>query len=74
MPVNTDGTARASFDTDRFRITDLFGRDGTNIVHARPDNHAKPDRPPYLAGRDDPCNGDWGTASPAAPSSPLSRN
>jgi len=53
---------------------DLFGRDGTIIVHARPNNHANPDRPPYLAGRDDPCNSDRGTASPAAPSSPLSRN
>jgi superoxide dismutase, Cu-Zn family len=39
--VNEDGTATASFGTDRFRIADLFGRDGTAIiVHAGPDNYA----------------------------------
>jgi Cu-Zn family superoxide dismutase len=39
--VNEDGTARASFRTDRFRIADLFGRDGSAIiVHAGPDNYA----------------------------------
>jgi Cu-Zn family superoxide dismutase len=39
--VNADGTATASFGTDRFRIADLFGRDGSAIiVHAGPDNYA----------------------------------
>jgi Cu-Zn family superoxide dismutase len=39
--VNADGTATASFGTDRFRVADLFGRDGSAIiVHAGPDNYA----------------------------------
>jgi Cu-Zn family superoxide dismutase len=39
--VDEDGTAQASFRTDRFRIADLFGRDGSAIiVHAAPDNYA----------------------------------
>ena len=44
--VNADGTAKATFGTDRFRLADLFGRDGSAIiVHAGPDNYANiPDR------------------------------
>jgi superoxide dismutase, Cu-Zn family len=39
--VNTDGTAKAKFRTDRFRIADLFDADGSAvIIHADPDNYA----------------------------------
>lgn len=41
MLVNEDGTAVASFKTDRFRIAQLFDADGSAIiVHANPDNYA----------------------------------
>jgi Cu-Zn family superoxide dismutase len=41
LMVNADGTARASFRTDRFRLADLFDDDGSAIiVHADPDNYA----------------------------------
>ena len=44
--VNADGTARASFGSDRFGLADLFDLDGSAIiVHANPDNYANiPDR------------------------------
>ncbi|MFN2489600.1 MAG: superoxide dismutase family protein [Actinomycetota bacterium] len=39
--VNSDGTARARFSTDRFEITDLFDDDGSAvIIHAGRDNYA----------------------------------
>jgi Cu-Zn family superoxide dismutase len=39
--VNKDGTAEASFETDRFTLKDLFDEDGSAIiVHALPDNYA----------------------------------
>jgi superoxide dismutase, Cu-Zn family len=39
--VNADGTARASFASDRFGLADLFDLDGSAvIVHANPDNYA----------------------------------
>jgi Cu-Zn family superoxide dismutase len=39
--VNSDGTASASFESDRFGLDDLFDADGSAvIVHANPDNYA----------------------------------
>ena len=39
--VQSDGTAQASFDTDRFSVDDLFDADGSAvIVHANADNYA----------------------------------
>jgi Cu-Zn family superoxide dismutase len=39
--VKSDGTGEASFETDRFALTDLFDEDGSAIiVHALPDNYA----------------------------------
>lgn len=39
--VNRDGTAKASFTTDRFTVGELFDADGSAfIVHADPDNFA----------------------------------
>lgn len=39
--VNTDGTAKAKFKTDRFAVVDLFDADGSAlIIHANPDNYA----------------------------------
>jgi Cu-Zn family superoxide dismutase len=39
--VNSDGTGKASFETDRFTLKDLFDEDGSAImVHALPDNYA----------------------------------
>jgi len=39
--VNADGTAEATFDTDRFSVDDLFDGDGSAvIVHANADNYA----------------------------------
>jgi Cu-Zn family superoxide dismutase len=39
--VNADGTASASFESDRFGVADLFDADGAAvIVHANPDNYA----------------------------------
>jgi Cu-Zn family superoxide dismutase len=39
--VNADGTARASVDSDRFGLSDLFDLDGSAIiVHANADNYA----------------------------------
>lgn len=39
--VNRDGTARASFTTDRLTVAELFDADGSAIiVHADPDNYA----------------------------------
>ncbi|RJF92039.1 superoxide dismutase family protein [Noviherbaspirillum saxi] len=50
--VNTDGTANAKLDTDRFAVADLFDADGsTIIIHANPDNYANiPNR--YVAAPD----------------------
>ncbi|GAA2849759.1 hypothetical protein GCM10010517_07160 [Streptosporangium fragile] len=44
--VAEDGTGEATVVTDRFRVGQLFDRDGSSIViHALPDNHANiPDR------------------------------
>ncbi|MGH2705998.1 MAG: superoxide dismutase family protein [Actinomycetota bacterium] len=44
--VNQGNAAVATFMTDRFEVSDLFGGDGTSIViHADPDNYANiPDR------------------------------
>lgn len=39
--VNGDGTAAATFETDRYTVTDLFDSDGSAlIVHVKPDNYA----------------------------------
>jgi Cu-Zn family superoxide dismutase len=39
--VNSDGTGKVSFETDRFALKDLFDEDGSAIiVHALPDNYA----------------------------------
>lgn len=39
--VNADGTAEASFETDRFTVKELFDLDGSAvIVHASADNYA----------------------------------
>jgi Cu-Zn family superoxide dismutase len=39
--VNSDGTAFAKFETDRFTVAELFDSDGSAIiVHANPDNFA----------------------------------
>jgi Cu-Zn family superoxide dismutase len=39
--VNADGTASASFESDRFGVGNLFDTDGSAvIVHANPDNYA----------------------------------
>jgi Cu-Zn family superoxide dismutase len=39
--VNADGTASASFESDRFGLDDLLDSDGSAvIVHANPDNYA----------------------------------
>lgn len=39
--VNKDGSAKAEFITDRFKVTDLFDKDGSAvIIHANPDNYA----------------------------------
>jgi Cu-Zn family superoxide dismutase len=39
--VKSDGTAEATFSTDRFHVADLFDGDGSAvIVHAGPDNYA----------------------------------
>lgn len=39
--VNADGSGKASFATDRFRVGQLLDRDGSSIiVHALPDNQA----------------------------------
>jgi Cu-Zn family superoxide dismutase len=39
--VNADGTAKAKFKTDRFRVADLSDADGSAvIIHANPDNYA----------------------------------
>ena len=39
--VNADGTASATFESDRFGLGDLFDADGAAvIVHANPDNYA----------------------------------
>ncbi|MET0964072.1 MAG: superoxide dismutase family protein [Noviherbaspirillum sp.] len=39
--VNEDGTAEATFGTDRFPLADLFDADGSAlIIHANPDNYA----------------------------------
>lgn len=50
--VNTDGTANARFNTDRFAVADLFDADGSAlIIHANPDNFANiPER--YVAAPD----------------------
>lgn len=52
LQVNADGTAEASFKTDRFEIGDLFDADGSAlIIHANPDNYANiPTR--YVAAPD----------------------
>ncbi|MBG0832364.1 superoxide dismutase family protein [Planomonospora sp. ID67723] len=44
--VGANGTGKASFVTDRFRVAQLIDTDGSAIVvHAAPDNHANiPDR------------------------------
>ncbi|MFL6052513.1 MAG: superoxide dismutase family protein [Actinoallomurus sp.] len=39
--VNADGSGKASFATDRFRVRQLLDRDGSSVlVHALPDNKA----------------------------------
>jgi Cu-Zn family superoxide dismutase len=39
--INSDGTGRLEFVTDRYSIDDLFDADGSAyIVHANPDNYA----------------------------------
>jgi Cu-Zn family superoxide dismutase len=39
--VNADGSGRASFTTDRFRVRQLLDRDGSSVViHVLPDNKA----------------------------------
>jgi Cu-Zn family superoxide dismutase len=50
--VNTDGTAEAKFETDRFPVADLLDADGSAlIIHANPDNYANiPTR--YVAAPD----------------------
>ncbi|MFC0864198.1 superoxide dismutase family protein [Sphaerimonospora cavernae] len=56
-----DGTAMASFATDRFRLNQLADKNGSSvIIHALPDNHAHiPDR--YTRPKDS-----TGTAGPDA--------
>lgn len=53
--VNTDGTANAKFNTDRFSLADLFDADGSAIIiHANPDNYTNipdilhPGNSPYV--------------------------
>lgn len=50
--VNSDGTANAKVNTDRFVVADLFDADGSAmIIHASPDNYANiPNR--YVAEPD----------------------
>ncbi len=58
--VNTDGTAFARFETDRFAVADLLDHDGSAIiVHTMPDNygnipsdryHPKPDATTLATG------------------------
>lgn len=39
--VKADGTGEARFDTDRYRIEELFDADGSALmIHANPDNYA----------------------------------
>ncbi|MEZ0075170.1 superoxide dismutase family protein [Planotetraspora sp. GP83] len=39
--VNKDGTAKATYVTDRFRVSGLAGDEGTSvIIHSKPDNYA----------------------------------
>ena len=38
--VNKDGSAFMAVRTDRFKLADLFGKDGSAvIIHSKPDNH-----------------------------------
>ena len=51
--VNADGTATAAFLTDRFRLAQLFDRDGSAIVvHANADNYANIPADRYDPDRD----------------------
>ena len=46
--VKSDGSAETSFETDRFRVNDLFDADGSAIVvHANADNYANIPTVPY---------------------------
>jgi Cu-Zn family superoxide dismutase len=56
--VNKDGTAEASFKTDRFTVAELFDADGSAvIVHGSPDNYANIDSRYTSSAAGGPANG-----------------